>query len=132
MKITKTFILAFIATIVLTITLMLFLFFSGEQQKTSFATYDDLITSGYLEKGWLPPFLPESSKNIIETHNLDTNIVKAVFDYERSDTQGVEDVCREKTAIENGVEYRCEHEGRSLLIKLMDNGEGYLYSSPTR
>ena len=111
---------------------MLYLFFDAEQQKTSFATYDDLITSGYLEKGWLPPFLPQSSKNIIETHNLDTNIVKAVFDYERSDRQSLESVCREKTAIENGFEYSCDHDGRSVLIKLMDNGEGYLYSSPAR
>lgn len=109
---------------------MLFYMFDGEQSKAEFATYDDLKQSGYIEKGWLPYFLPKSSKNIIETHDIDTNTVKALFEYAVSDTQSVETECREKTIIENGVEYRCEYEGSYLLIKLMNNGEGYLYSSP--
>jgi len=116
--------------IILTAFLMLLYTFDGDQVKTKFATYDDLKQSGYIEKGWLPDFLPESSENIIETHNIDTNTVKAVFEYSISDIQNIEKECIEKTNIENGTEYRCKYKDSYILIKLMKNGEGYLFSSP--
>ena len=115
--------------IIATIVVMLISFYDTEQVKMEFATYEDLRQSGYFEKGWLPPFLPKSSRNIIETHNLDTNVVKALFEYSVSDTLSVEEACRKKVITENGTEYRCDFEGRDIHINLLNSGEGFLYSS---
>lgn len=104
----------------------------SEQTKAEFETYDDLLKSGYIEKGWLPDFLPKSSRNILETHNIDTNHVEASFEYTITDTQSVENGCGNKTVLENGTEYKCKHEDSYILIKLMNDGEGYLYSSPLK
>ena len=130
MKITKFHIIALSLAIIATIAVMLVLFYDPDQIKAEFATYEELQQSGYFEKGWLPPFLPKSSTNIIETHNLDTNIVKALFNFTSSDTAAVETACIHKTVIENGTEYQCEFEGRHILIKLLNSGEGFLHSSP--
>ena len=36
--------------------------------------------SSYIENGWIPNNLPENSKNIYVTYNLDTNIINGEFE----------------------------------------------------
>ena len=40
----------------------------------NFATYEELMKSGFLEKGWIPDFLPTDASDIKEAHDLDTNM----------------------------------------------------------
>lgn len=47
----------------------------SDTQKQSFDTYADLEKSGYMEKGWVPAYFPTNTCQIIEEHDLDTNMV---------------------------------------------------------
>ena len=38
-----------------------------------FATWTDARQAGAIERGWIPPFVPASARDISDTHNLDTN-----------------------------------------------------------
>jgi hypothetical protein len=44
-----------------------------ETRTSSFADMKELRSSGYLDKGWIPSCLPETSRDIMEQHDLDTN-----------------------------------------------------------
>ena len=51
-------------------------------------TYEDkeqATAARLFEKGWLPDFIPESSKNISMVNNLDINTTRGSFDFEPSD-----------------------------------------------
>src|SRR5687767_13326859 len=45
-----------------------------ETMDASYATAQEVISSGYLEKGWIPKWLPSSATDIRETHNIDSNV----------------------------------------------------------
>lgn len=101
-----------------------------EQPVNKFATYEDLEKSDLIQKGWLPDFLPKTSKNISERHNLDTNTVEASFEFNPSDSYRVERECKNKKLINNGFEFTCKYEDNYISIKLLNNGVGYLSSTP--
>lgn len=51
-------------------------------------TFPDLAAAekaGAFERGWLPPALPRSARNIIESNDLDSNIGIGSFEYELSE-----------------------------------------------
>lgn len=129
MKIRKDHFAIMFATIFATL-LWLILKYDGEQPKSEFATYEELKKSGLIEKGWVPHFLPRSAKNIKEQHDIDTNWVNATFEYTLSDTYAVENECKNRIMIENGFEFKCKYEGHFISIKLLNNGLGYLNSTP--
>jgi hypothetical protein len=45
----------------------------------SYSTAKEVIDSGYLEKGWIPRWLPEDATKIQETHNIDSNMSELSF-----------------------------------------------------
>jgi hypothetical protein len=65
--------------------LFLLLFSCGEIKDSFYKTLDDAKRSGAVERGWLPPILPDSSYEIYERHNIDTNAVLARFKVNKSD-----------------------------------------------
>ena len=46
------------------------------------ATLADAKSHGAFERGWLPPFLPDSARAIVERNNLDSNTGTGSFDYD--------------------------------------------------
>jgi hypothetical protein len=50
-----------------------------------FKTYSDLKKSSLIQKGWVPEFIPESSRNIEVGYNNDTNFVKIKLNLGNSD-----------------------------------------------
>jgi hypothetical protein len=46
---------------------------SCERTSQSFATYDELVQRNALQSGWFPAWLPASSHDIREAHDIDTN-----------------------------------------------------------
>ena len=52
-----------------------------ENYTSKYDSYDDLIKSSDLSKGWVPEIIPNDSKNIIETHNIDNNRIFGYFDF---------------------------------------------------
>lgn len=67
------------------ILLILLLFSCGELQDSFYKTLDDAKRSGAVERGWLPPVLPDSSCDIYERHDLDTNAVWIRFKINKND-----------------------------------------------
>lgn len=49
---------------------------------TRFATVADAKAEGAFERGWLPPFLPDSARAIVERNDLDLNTGTGSFDYD--------------------------------------------------
>jgi hypothetical protein len=66
--------------------LLIFLNGCGEIIEDQYPTLKEAATE--IEQGWIPKFLPSSSKNIREVHDLDTNrgIITFVFDASEADT----------------------------------------------
>jgi hypothetical protein len=52
---------------------------------TRFSTLADAKAQRAFERGWLPPMLPESAKNIEEKNNLDLNTGNGSFEYTLSE-----------------------------------------------
>ena len=50
----------------------------SENSSAYLESYEDAKISGIMDAGWIPAFIPRSSYEIKETHNIDTNIVKSV------------------------------------------------------
>ncbi len=52
------------------------------EQTEHYASRADAVRDGAFDRGWLPEWLPRSSRDIWETHDLDSNrlFVKFVFD----------------------------------------------------
>ena len=44
-----------------------------EQPEANYGSFESAKSSGAIEAGWIPEWLPESSKNIMEAHDVDTN-----------------------------------------------------------
>jgi len=45
----------------------------------SYATAQEVVDSGSLDRGWIPRWLPEDASQIQETHNLDLNMSELSF-----------------------------------------------------
>ncbi|WP_372381789.1 hypothetical protein ACCQ12_11815 [Xanthomonas sp. NCPPB 1068] len=45
----------------------------------NYPTYKDALEDGAIEKGWIPEFLPKSSTNIYENHDVDVNQIAVKF-----------------------------------------------------
>ena len=54
-----------------------------ENPKSYFKNYDEAKASGLMERGWIPTYIPKSSTEIRETHNIDTNRVQMTFQFLR-------------------------------------------------
>lgn len=54
----------------------------NDSVSTHFDSLQEARDSRAFERGWLPPILPESAKNISERNDLDLNTGTGSFDYE--------------------------------------------------
>lgn len=57
----------------------------GDTITTQFTSYEEAKQSGAFERGWLPPILPPSAKNITEKNNLDFNFGSGAFTFSPND-----------------------------------------------
>lgn len=51
----------------------------SDEIDASYATYGEAKRAGAIERGWFPPFVPQSATQISERHNLDTNAQELTF-----------------------------------------------------
>lgn len=58
---------------------------SIEVVQTQYATAEEAKADGAIARGWLPVWLPEDAKNIIEIHDVDTNESTFSFSTGQSD-----------------------------------------------
>ena len=99
----------------------------AENPKSHFATYNELATSGLIDKGWLPPYLPQSITDISEAHNIDTNDVWATFKFDKQDVSNIEKACKQLVKSPEGAKYVCPpFEKQTTVIILKSNGVGSL------
>jgi hypothetical protein len=52
---------------------------SGEQQVVEYPTFAAALADGAVARGWIPPWIPESARELREVHDLDTNERWLVF-----------------------------------------------------
>ena len=117
----------------LVFTVLAFEFFlTSERPKSKFSSYEEVKASGLIEKGWIPPFIPESSFNIKEQHDLDTNTVTMSFEYDVNDKEKTKAACVSERNIENGIELKCVYYLSDVTIELFNNGMATLNSHLTR
>jgi hypothetical protein len=45
------------------------------ERESAYATHADAVADDAILRGWIPPFVPESAREIREIHDLDTNEV---------------------------------------------------------
>ena len=103
-------------------------FISGERPTSEFSSYEEVKTSGFIEKGWIPPFIPESSFNIKEQHDLDSNTVTMSFQYNVNDKEKTRSSCYLEKGIDNGIEFKCIYQASDVTIRLFNNGMATLSS----
>ncbi|MFD2095474.1 hypothetical protein ACFSJ3_05705 [Corallincola platygyrae] len=101
----------------------------GERPKSEFDTYKEAEAAGMMQAGWIPPFIPHSSFNIKEQHDIDTNIVTMSFEYRPDDTESTREACSSEKKIDKGIEFDCPHLSSNVTITLLNNGTGTLHSS---
>jgi len=52
---------------------------------TRYATLQEAHAAGAFQRGWLPPYLPESTRTITETNDLDRNLGAGSFEFSPAD-----------------------------------------------
>lgn len=65
--------------------LFIFIFGCSETQDTFYRDIDAARKDSAIKKGWIPNILPESSTEIYERHNIDTNRVWIRFKFDKKD-----------------------------------------------
>ena len=90
--------------------------------------YEEAKKSGIMDKGWIPTFIPKSSTDIFEQHNIDVNWVRMRFKYRIGDISTTRNACNNEVAIENGVQFTGEYFYNRVTIKLYDDGTAELLS----
>jgi hypothetical protein len=101
-----------------------------ENPTSRYPTYQAAREAGALEEGrWIPPFLPQSSRNIVETHNIDTNSLKISFDYSPGDLGNVGMECRPLDAASDQTQrFECLNWGLPIEVHLERSGKGLVVS----
>ncbi len=100
-----------------------------ENINTEFSNYDEMLASGIIERGWVPGYLPKSSKNISEHHNIDSNIVHVSFDYDIDEKLEVESLCKKIGSNKKGKKYVCPpYSGKTSVLTLRKDGTGFYMS----
>ena len=126
-------ILTRIALVLIGSVLGLLAFCEHQENPTSyFSDYSKAKASGIMDRGWIPTYIPKSSTDIRETHNIDTNIVKMTFKYLVGDTKDIEKNCTAKKISENILQYECVYFESDVFIELRSDGSGRLESHPRR
>jgi hypothetical protein len=56
-----------------------------------YSSYSEAVQADAVAKGWIPSFLPQSAKNIIEWHNVETDRTRVEFSFDtKNDRQWIE------------------------------------------
>lgn len=63
--------------LIISILVLLLITLTNDTKNVSFKTFND--TLAYVENGWIPDNLPENSKNINLSYDLDTNVINGKF-----------------------------------------------------
>lgn len=72
---------------------------------TRFATLAEAKLQHAFDRGWLPPIMPDSARNIIERNNLDSNSGTGSFDYNLPErTAYLERLIRSGASLRSGSE----------------------------
>jgi hypothetical protein len=101
-----------------------------ENPTSYFATYNEAKSSGIMDRGWIPTYIPQSSTEIRETHSIDTNRVQMTFKYFVGDTKELEKNCTTQKMSENLTQYKCSYFESDVIVELLSNGSGKLASQP--
>ena len=104
--------------------------YRAETPESYFKNYEEAKASGLMDKGWIPTFIPQSSTDIYEQHNIDANWVRMRFKYRVDDKSATRLACNNEVAIENGVQFNCEYFYNKVTIKLYKYGTAELISVP--
>jgi len=122
--------IALTVTIILSVLLSAFLFMSYlDNVRTTFPDYEKMQASGIIERGWVPAYLPKSSKSISEHHNIDTNRVQISFDYDIDEKLEVESLRTKLVSSAKGRKYVCPpYSGATSILTLREDGTGFYWS----
>jgi len=122
--------IALTITTIISVILSVFLFMNYLKNiRTTFPDYEKMQSSGIIERGWVPAYLPKSSKNISEHHNIDTNRVRMSFDYDIDEKLEVELLCTKIASNDKGSKYICPpYSGVSSILTLREDGTGFYTS----
>jgi hypothetical protein len=118
------------AVILLSSVLLLVTCHHIENPTARYPTYKAAREAGALEEGrWIPPFLPESSRNIVETHNIDTNSLRISFDYAPGDLGRIGLECHPMGAASGQAQrFECLRWGLPIEVHLERSGKGLVIS----
>jgi hypothetical protein len=94
-------------------------------QESRFETYDALVASGLVERGWVPAGLPRSVRSINEYHDVSANSARASFQYDPKDMQTTRQTCKALIETERGATFLCPpFDGQVFIVVLKTDGRG--------
>lgn len=76
--------LLYLSALVLIISLIMLSYFSDDYSN-SYKNVQAAKADGAIESGWVPSIIPNSAYDIVEKHNLDTNVFYGSFHYKKED-----------------------------------------------
>jgi hypothetical protein len=87
-----------------------------ENPTSRYETYEAAHRAGAMNEGrWIPSFLPQSSRNIVETHDIDTNRLEITFEYTPGDLGRLPVECNR---IGSSTQFQCDEWGSVVLDPL--------------
>jgi hypothetical protein len=61
----------------------------GEGKNATYSTWAEAKRAGAIERGWIPPFVPTSARDLNDMHNLDTNEQRLEFTVPPEDVEAM-------------------------------------------
>lgn len=100
--------------------------------ETRFDTHREAMQRGAFERGWLPPDLPKSARNIVERNHLDLNVGTGSFDFDPADAEDYLDHLKETfeaeiAGVDSGHHVALSRGKTSWFIHLPHSGRSATY-----
>ncbi len=96
-----------------------------ENKTSSFLTYQELMSSDLVGKGWIPDGLPPSTHDVSESHDVSSGSGSASFRFDPRDTAATRKRCKLLAESPGGAKFLCPpFGGSSFVVVLGRSGRG--------
>ncbi len=96
----------------------------SERESNNFESYQSVVESGLITRGWVPSFIPQSSYDINEHHRVDTASIFVELYFNPKDISYFEKAC----SLLNDNAYKCNNSGSPVKVTISNENHAVIES----
>ncbi len=105
-------------------------YYSSQQDRSVYSSYEAMRDAGLFDAGWVPAALPPSIRDFQGRFDEQTRKGVGSFQYQTGDTESLNRQCTLLGTDNKGHRYGCDTPHAMVQVELMDDGTGIMISDP--